>query len=171
MEYSFPDLGKSCLLCNGIGCARWKGYFTRNWLCGYFGSSRPIVIHVGSCKRLGRDFSYFPDFLIPGKRLSRKSWQDFIERFQVVRTIKLCVDELVGSLKIDDFTFATSSAYNLLYAAIRPLRINHEILFIRPPMTSSVFEFYNLPKLVIKKLFSFRHCLWHAFHSLIFHPP
>ena len=159
------------MLCRGVGCARWKGYYVRRWLCGFFASSQWIVIHVGTCKRLKRDFSYFPDFLIPGKRLSRSSWQDFIETFQAFRTLKLCVDELVGLIKIDDFTLATSSAYNLLYAAIRPLRMNHDVLFIRPPIRSSVYEFYDLPKLVIKNLFGFRHCRWHAYHSLIFHPP
>lgn len=171
MLYPFPKLSESCPLCHGVGCARWKGYFTRQWLCGYFGSGRPMVIHVGTCKRLHRDFSYFPDVLIPGKRLSRRSWQDFTERFQVVRIIKMCVDELVGSVKLEDFTFATSSAYNLLYAAIRPLRINHELLSIRPPQKSSVFEFYTLPKLVIKNLFNWRQCQWHAFHAMIFNPP
>ena len=171
MNYPFPNVRECCLLCRERGCARWKGYSVRKWVCGYHGCCGQIVIHLGHCKVRGLDFSYFPDILIPGKRLSRRSWQDFVERFQTHRSIKHCVDELVGSLKIDDFTIATSSAYNILYAAIRPLRINHEILFIRPPMKSSVFEFYDLPKLVIKNLFSFRQCLWHAFHSLIFNPP
>ena len=81
------------------------------------------------------------------------------------------ITELVGSVKLEDFTFATSSAYNLLYAAIRPLRINHELLSIRPPQKSSVFEFYTLPKLVIKNLFNWRQCQWHAFHAMIFNPP
>jgi hypothetical protein len=66
---------------------------------------------------------------------------------------------------------ATSSAYNLLYAAIRPLRINHEVLSIPAVMRSSVFEYYNLPKLVVANLFNWRECKWHAFHDLIFNPP
>jgi hypothetical protein len=171
MRYAFPNVGLLCPLCGGAQCARWKGYYTRQWLCGYFGSGRLLVIHVGHCENRGCDFSYFPDFLIPGKRLSRRSWHDFIERFQICRVVRSCVDQLVGSVKVDDFTIAQSSAYNLLYAAIRPLRMNHELLFIRPPMKSSVFAFYELPKLVVKNLFWRRECRWHAFHKQIFHPP
>lgn len=66
MAYPFPNVGKQCLLCGKASCARWKGYFVRNLICGEMEYVGRIAIHVGHCKEEKRDFSYIPDFLFQG---------------------------------------------------------------------------------------------------------
>ena len=171
MRFPFPIVGARCPLCGRAGCARWKGYFTRNWLCGVLGLGGMIAIHVGHCRTERRDFSYFPDFLIPGKRLSRQSWQLFVEGFQKTKVIRDSIDDLIAGVEIPDFTLALSSAYNFLYAAIRPLRMHHAQLSILAPRASSVSVYYVLPKLVVKNLFGRSEFSWHAFHHITLIPP
>ncbi len=171
MPFAFPNVGTACLLCGLAGCARWKGYYTRQWICGVLGFGGTIAIHVGRCRTQGRDFSYFPDFLIPGKRLARQSWQMFVEAFCRTKVIRESIDGLVAGIEMPDFTLALSSAYNFLYAAIRPLRMHHAELAILAPSASSVGVYYSLPKLVIENLFARSDFAWHAFHHITLQPP
>ena len=171
MPYPFPSLWQRCLLCGHCGCARWKGYFVRWFICGVIDFDGLIAIHVGHCRRLGCGFCYFPDFLIPGRRLSRLSHEKFIADFQRTKTIQESIDELVGGFVLSDFTMALSSAYNILYSTIRAVRISHERLMILAPEAMSVLVFYDLPRLVMKNLFSWIDCPWHSFHHMVFHPP
>jgi hypothetical protein len=171
MQFPFPNVVACCLLCDRAGCARWKGYFVRQWICSVLGLGGAIAIHVGHCRTQGCDFSYFPDFLIPGKRLSRQSWQTFVEEFQRTKVIKNSIDNLVCGVEIPDFTLPLSTAYNFLYAAIRPLRMHHSDLSIIAPTTSSVGVYYGLPKLVIKNLFGRCDFGWHALHHITLQPP
>lgn len=171
MPYPFPSTRQKCLLCHW-GCGgRWKGYFVRRCLCGVTGFDGLIAIHVGHCKTQHCDFSYFPDFLIPGRRLSRPSWDKFVDDFQRTRTIAESIDELVEGIETSDFTMALSSAYNVLYGGVRALRINHEALGILAPMDMSVYVFYDLPKLAARNLFSFSDFPWHARQNIVLHPP
>jgi hypothetical protein len=160
MAFPFPSVRLKCLLCGLSGRCRWKGYFTRQ------------VLHAGHCQTRGCDFCYFPDFLIPGRRLSRASWKKFIEVFQETKIIRDSIDGLLVGLDcVVDFTMALSSAYNFLYAAVRALRINHVRLSILAPEKSSVFVFYNLKKHAIKNIFTGTDYVWHSFHYMSLHPP
>ena len=170
VDYRFPSLSQCCLLCGKANCARWKGYFVRQYQCSVIGSSGLIAIHAGHCATEKRDFSYFPDFLIPGRRLSRRSFKLFIEVFQNTHQIRDCIDQLLSGFEAD-LDLALSSAYNFLYAAIRGLRINHERLMILAPVQSSVFVYYDLPKVVVKNLFTWSDCIWTGFQGIILHPP
>ena len=170
MDYPFPNLRKCCLLCGKPNCARWKGYFVRQYQCGILGSCGLIAIHAGHCKNEKRDFCYFPDFLVPGRRLARKSFEKFIDVFQKTHQIRVSIDQLLAGFE-SDLSLALSSAYNFLYAAIRPLRINHERLMILAPVRSSVFVYYEVPRVVLQNLFSWSDCPWTGLQEIILHPP
>jgi hypothetical protein len=170
VDYPFPNLRKCCLLCGKPNCARWKGYFVRQYQCGILGSCGLIAIHAGHCKNEKRDFCYFPDFLVPGRRLARKSFEKFIDVFQKTHQIRVSIDQLLAGFE-SDLSLALSSAYNFLYAAIRPLRINHERLMILAPVRSSVFVYYEVPRVVLQNLFSWSDCPWTGLQEIILHPP
>ena len=73
MVFDFPDIRKNCPACTGVGCARWKGYYTRGMQdagLSYFGA---VVIRTGECRRFGIQFSMLPDFLLPYRKLTRPS--------------------------------------------------------------------------------------------------
>lgn len=171
MAYPFPNVRLKCLLCERSNCARWKGYYVRQWVCSVTGNSGSIAIHVGHCKSNKCDYSYFPDFLIPGRRMSRASLFEYIKTFQNTGSVKKCIDELIGGIDLPDFTMALSSAYDLIYASVRALRLNHENLAILPPFLTSVTVFRNLPRVVTQNLFQLVTGPWHGVHDIIFHPP
>lgn len=171
MLYPFPNVQVACLVCGAAGCARWKGYYCRQWVCSINGQSGLIAIHVCHCRTRNCDCCYFPSFLVPGRRISRASFQKFVAGFAVSYSVKDCIDEFVSGFETMDFTMALSSAYDLIYGFVRSLRINHVNLCILAPVESSVFILYALPKVVISKLFKLLKGPWHAGQRINIYPP
>lgn len=171
MFYPFPNVQVSCLVCGGTGCARWKGYYCRQWVCHINGLSGLIAIHVSHCRTKNCDCCYFPSFLVPGRRTSRASVHKFIEGFAVTHSVKNSIDEFVGGFETSDFTMALSSAYDLIYAFVRSLRINHGSLCVLASEKTSVTVLYTLPKVVIPKLFNLLIGPWHGAQCINIYPP
>lgn len=170
MPFPFPDVGKECLLCGEPGCARWKGYFVRKLTCALLGRSGRIAVHVGQCRTKGRDFSYMPDFFVPGRRLSRPTLKLFAEKFAGTGDIKSGIDDLVESIESDDFSVALSSAYEWLYGCVRALRFNAGRLAIAVSEATTVLGIRAAPRSALAVLFDC-HLPFRPFQRMIFWPP
>jgi hypothetical protein len=135
--------------------------------------SGPIAIHVGHCKTKGSDFSYFPSFLLPGRQWSRASWCLFIKSYQLNSNVKASLDEVIGHFEKEDVTMPLSSAYNLLYAALRPMRMNCAAIgcSMSELVANSISVYRSISKSSRDLLFSTLTLRWHAFHRIILIPP
>lgn len=170
MEYPFPDVQAECLLCGRANCARWKGYFVREMVCGVLGFSGPVAIHVGHCQTYGKDWSYYPSFLLWRRLVSKASVLRVISGLIKTRKITDCIDELIADIEGVEY-FALSSAYFLVYSFISALIINHSYLGISCPELKSINVVYNLPRLIIEKFDPRAGVVWQGFSMEIFHPP
>lgn len=170
MSFPFPNVGAKCLLCEASGCARWKGYEVRGLICAEYGHAGSVAIHVGHCRTRKKDFLYFPDFLIAGRRLSRPTIKNFVETFAATGDIKRSIDDLVERIDSDDFAIALSSAYEWIYASLRALRLNAGRLAIAISEMTSVTVMRSVSKSAVRDLFEPRYA-WHSDHDMIFHPP
>ena len=170
MSFPFPNVSQRCLLCGEAGCARWKGYFVRQVLCGDVGYAGPVAIHVGHCRQSKRDFSYVPDFLIPGRRLSRLSLKRFTENFAQTLSLKSSIDDLVGRVPLEDFTVALSTAYEWIYQTVRALRLNASALAIGVDQFTSVGAFVATQPGARRDVF-FAKFGWHPAHYILCYPP
>ncbi len=168
MAFPFPDVAKKCLRCGRGQCARWKGYYVRRMICGALEFDGEVAIHVGYCRNLSQDFSYFPDFLIPKRRLSRTSWQGYAENFKRLGVVKECIDDLVS--RVPDFTMALSSAYDLLYSLVKVVRLQSAVLAVPFPEQTSVVVMRRLGMSVVRDLFASDLSWRPAFHINL-HPP
>lgn len=171
MQYAFPNVQRKCLLCGEAGCARWKGYFVRRVLCGQSGYVGLVAIHVGHCRSLERDFSYFPDFLLPGRRVSRFTLARFAAQYKQNGNIKSCIDDVIDQLGAEDFTLALSSAYEWLYASVRALRLNAGFLAIAVGVVTSVLVLKSVLLSALEDLFLHSRLSWHPSQHMIFYPP
>jgi hypothetical protein len=160
MLYPFPNVKKSCLLCGKKGCARWKGYFIRTLQCSDIEFKGEVAIHVGHCRIKKRDFSYFPSFLIPYRRTSRASLEEFTFKWYQSGSLSEGIEWILegldsGSEKNDlgEYKVPMSTAYGWLYALIIPLRLHSEELRIRPPYSTSIQEIRNQSAATIRKCF------------------
>lgn len=171
MKYSFPDVQKKCLSCGEVNCARWKGYFHRLWFCGEKDKNDVIAIHVFHCRTNKTDCSYIPDFLIPGRRLSRASMQRFLCHYRKTKSVKGSIDELYSCFEKNDFFLPLSTAYNFIYSFVKALSLNFQILDIQPPSVTSVFSIQKTTEETIVRFFRSLNCVWVATHDIIFQPP
>ncbi len=168
MLFPFPNLKTNCLVCSASCGARWKGYYVRQVI--YYDYIGLVAIHVGHCYKTKSDFSYLPDFLIPGRRLSRPMFECYLKTFHRTRNVKTSIDELVMSVpEASDFTVALSTAYNWIYQAVRALRINANRFAILAPIKTSVSVFHNLGGSIVIELFLIE-SLWHPTYQII-QPP
>ncbi len=170
MDYPFPNVQKQCPYCSAPDCARWKGYFRRTLVCSALGFEGKIAIHIGQCRTRGCDFSYWPDFLIPRRRLSRWTLQWFYETWadlscQVKGTIDVFLDK-VETVE----TLALSTAYSWFYFLIRVWIVHQEALRVRPPSSVSVVQLRVYKSEQISSLFE-HWCYWHPSKTIIFPPP
>lgn len=170
MSYPFPNVRQCCPLCGNAGCARWKGYFVRSVICGDLEYAGPVAIHVGHCKELGTDFSYFPDFLIAGRKLSRRTFKRFAQDFVQAGSIRASIDGLIAKVPLDDFTVALSSAYEWLYQAVRALRLNAGALAIRVEEGTSIGVVMAVRPGALDHLFLAKF-IWHPAHHMLCYPP
>ena len=77
-KWLLPDFSDKCLICGGINCARYHGYYTRTAICpltGFSVSNFPILRYfchdkgnAGTCDHI--TFSLLPDQLVPFRKLS-----------------------------------------------------------------------------------------------------
>jgi hypothetical protein len=169
MNFPFPNINKKCLVCGTICKARWKGYYVRQIIHElYIG---PIAIHVGHCFKNKKDFSYVPNFIIPGRKLSRPSFTLYLKTYCQTRNVKNCIDDLnFNQRDSEDLHIPLSTAYNWIYQSIRTLRINASDFAIVAPLKLSVFVYYKIFPSVVDNLFLVQR-LWHPFHHIIIHPP
>jgi hypothetical protein len=170
MAFPFPNVSKHCPLCGEVKCARWKGYFVRNWMCGELGCAGAIAIHVGHCVRGKKDFSCIPDFLVPRHKLSRLSLKKFVQVFIQTGNIKTSIDDLVSKIPLDDFTVALSSAYEWVYQTVRALRLNASRLAVTVGSATSVFALRVAAPSAITDLFR-AELSWHPSHHMLLYPP
>lgn len=161
MIYPFPDVKKQCPICGKRQCARWKGYFVRTLQCSDIEFNGKIAIHVGQCRTKKRDFSYFPSFMIPYRRMSRASLEEFTLRWRRSGKISPSIEWIIEGLDSGPETseavesrVARSTAYNWLYALIVPLRLHSEELKIRPPYSTSIQEIRKQPLSIIRSCFN-----------------
>ena len=169
MNFPFPNIKEKCLVC-GTSCgARWKGYYVRQIVHDlYIG---PVAIHVGHCFRNKQDFSYVPDFIIPGRKLSRPSFLYFLKTYYRTKKIKTSIDSLLINLGDDkDFHIPISTAYDWVYQSVRSLRINAAQFAIAVPIKNAVFSFLIISPSVVESLFLIQ-SRWHPFHQIIIQPP
>jgi hypothetical protein len=177
MAYSFPRVRDKCLLCGEGGFCRWKGYFRRQFVCSVLGFCGEIAIHVAHCKTSNCDYCYLPSFVIPGRRLSRDAMREFHATLSSTGNVSACIDKLVEGLDVvaPDFAMALSSAYDIIYSAVKAVRLNHINLGVHPPGIVSVFFFCDLSVVVrtilITKLFDLVTGPWHATQDIFYHPP
>lgn len=71
MQYPFPELGTRCPLCDGAGCAVYRGYYRRLLCCPEMEHFGRIVIRTAFCRTRRVRFALLPDFVIPRRRISR----------------------------------------------------------------------------------------------------
>jgi hypothetical protein len=103
--------------------------------------------------------------------LSRPTFKRYLKTYHHTHRVKASIDELVTSVpEASEFTVALSTAYDWIYQGVRALRINANKLSILPPISLSVFIFYNLAASIICDLFSME-SLWHPAHQIIIQPP
>ncbi len=160
MDYPFPNIKESCPICTNPGCARWKGYFIRLFLDSELGRSGMIAIHVGECRKRNTDFSMIPDFLIPGRRLSRQTQHDFMKEFQQFKIVGHCGDTLARAFSGDEGILSNSSLYNIFYQGAATLRMNHLELKITSNIISSVFTFREISEELICRLYKMPQLKW-----------
>jgi hypothetical protein len=112
MEYeNWPDLARQCPLCEGGGCAIYRGYYTRFVFCSEMEFFGRVAIRTGYCKRWGGRFTLFPDFLIRYLRISLLGYLALLESFKLHRNhLKSAIDECLTGLP-DEFYLPISTAH------------------------------------------------------------
>ena len=171
MNYPFPFVRLECLLCGAVDCARWKGYFVREFFCKYLDYVGPIAIHVGHCSSKDCDFSYFPSFLLPGRRPSRSTLESFADASRASRNTSQTIGILSEGLSDTHFSVSSSTAYSWIYSICLSLCINQLILGIPSPVSKSVSAVYELPSKFLFELFKKVCCRWNVHQDIVFYPP
>lgn len=110
---SWPDIHGQCPVCGDSGCATFRGYYKRFMLCTELEVFSLIVIRTGFCKRHRQRFSLLPDFLIPYRRISRFSLQNFIDAKARKSKLTDVIDDMTGDLG-EEFYLPLSTAYSYL---------------------------------------------------------
>ena len=108
MDYPFPNINISCPICLKAGCARWKGYFSREFLDSEIGRRGLLAIHVGECRSKNIDFSMTPDFLIPGRSLTKQTQLNFMIEFQQIKVVSQCSETLAQAFSGDEGILSNS---------------------------------------------------------------
>jgi hypothetical protein len=120
----FPRIAASCPNCGAEGCAVYRGYYTRNFLCTEIGFYGPLVIRTGHCRRLRRRFALLPDFVIYRRRISRPATLRFLDchrRAGGRRRLQSAIDEWIQAVGEEEYYVPRSTAWTYLkLAAILP---------------------------------------------------
>lgn len=122
MDYPFPVLAECCPLCEGAGCAIYRGYYRRGMICPEMEFVGPVVIRTGYCKTQGTRFALIPDFLFPRRRISRLGVERLKEAYgstQTGRRLRAAIDEWMAGLG-DEFYFPVSTAHSYLNPRTAP---------------------------------------------------
>lgn len=171
MNYPFPIVKLMCPLCGSVDCARWKGYFVRDFFCTFLDYVGPIAIHVGHCRSKGSDFSYFPSFLLPGRSPSRLTLGRFAESAKASRNTSESIGVLSEGISEPNFSVSSSTAYSWISSICLSLCINELVLGLSSHTTKSVYSIYGLPLKILTELFTKRGCRWNVHQSIVFYPP
>jgi hypothetical protein len=171
MNYPFPFVRLECPLCGAADCARWKGYFVREFFCRFLDYVGPIAIHVGHCDSKGCDFSYFPSFLLPGRSPSRSTLESFAEASKASHNTSQSIGILSEGLSDTDFSVSSSTAYSWIYSICLSLFLNQVVLGLPSPASKSVYAVYELPSQSLIGLFKRAECRWNVHQNIVFYPP
>lgn len=172
MSYKFPNIHKACPLCGKAGCVRWKGYYIRTMFCTELKYTGRIAIRVGECRGQNIDFSMFPSFLLPSRRVSKTTLSDFIISGKKMRNFKKAVDVISEKTPDPDKPVPTSTGYSWVYAICAVLRLNKDSLRCEGPVERSVNEIYKISGQILEDFFSIALARWHPQQNvMIFHPP
>ena len=140
MAFEFIDIHKACLVCTRSGCAIWKGYYSRHFLCPVLEYDGRIWIRKGYCKTNNTHFSMLPDFCIPSIRWSKFLFAELLKR------------KFKSFLKDFDWDISFSTLYWVGALLIKLLRINSHLYLAHPPNTNSVSELQNYTSEEMQKL-------------------
>lgn len=171
MPFGFPKVSEVCPLCSASRCARWKGYFVREFFCRFLDYVGPIAIHVGHCHSTHCDFSYFPSFLLPGRSPSRATLETFANAAKLSGNTSQSIGVLSEGLSDTDFSVSSSTAYSWMYAICLCLCINQLELGLPGPVIKSVYSTYELSSKVLASFFDRFCCRWNVHQSIVFYPP
>jgi hypothetical protein len=116
----WPVLGEGCPVCGGLGCAIYKGYYSRELYCPELEYLGPVAIRTGLCKSRKIRFTLMPEFLIRYKRISTFSYRQLHDcyREQGLR-LQSTIDALLDGLG-DEFYLPLSTAYLYLQCQYLP---------------------------------------------------
>lgn len=171
MPYPFPMVSEICPLCSASRCARWKGYFVRNFFCTSLDYVGPIAIHVGHCHSSRCDFSYFPSFLLPGRSPSRSTLKSFAEAAKASRNTSQSIGVLSEGMSDSNFGVSSSTAYSWIYSLCLGLCINQLELGLPIPALKSVYAIYEQSSQVLSLFFNKVCCRWNVHQDIILYPP
>ena len=115
MRYGgWQTLSALCPCCSGVGCAIYRGYYTRFLFCPEMEFVGRLVIRTGYCRKQRRRFALLPDFLFPRRRISRLSQHALQDAFRLHSArMSQAIDELVANLG-DEFYLPRSTAHAYL---------------------------------------------------------
>ena len=115
-KWLLPDFSDKCLICGGINCARYHGYYTRTAICpltGFSVSNFPILRYFCYDKGNARTcdhitFSLLPDQLVPFRKLSLTFmviavWIRVCRHLSLTRAMDVIEKELNNLSDVADF--------------------------------------------------------------------
>jgi hypothetical protein len=139
-DFYFPEIHSSCSVCSLHGCAIWKGYYSRRFVCPKLDYNGRVWIRKGFCKSQKVHFSILPDFCIPYLRWSKFIFSQFLSLKET------------SFFNAFDWDVAFSTLYWMGALLVKLLRINSHLFLQHPPRTNSVHELKNLSSEVMQKL-------------------
>lgn len=123
----FPRIGGQCPVCGTQGCAVYRGYYTRTFVCTEMEFQGQLVIRTGFCRRRSRRFALVPDFVIYRRRISRLSVRQLLDchrKARGSRRLQAAIDEWiqgVSGLNDEEYYVPRSTAWTYLkLAALMP---------------------------------------------------
>ncbi len=110
---SWPDIRAVCPICSQTGCAVFRGYYSRFLFCSELEFVGRLAIRTGYCKCKKIRFSLCPDFIFPGRRISRFSLHRLREAKSKQTSLCSAIDDLISDLG-EEFYLPISTAHSYL---------------------------------------------------------
>ena len=114
------NLSERCPCCGRTGCAIYRGYYKRKFVCPEMEFCGELVIRTGYCRHFGWRFALLPDFVIRRRRISKLGLERLLECHresggQWPQTIA----EWTDGLNDEEYTVPRSTARGYLKLATR----------------------------------------------------
>jgi hypothetical protein len=169
MAFPLPDIKTRCPICTKMGCARWKGYYSRGAFCPVQGLFERVAIHVGRCPAHRKDFSFLPELFIPYRQITKPSLSKFFEYWRRTQVLQKALDRLPQA--DDRWIVSVSTAWEWTQLILKFCRLNLEML----PVPNSIdfrlvsdLLFFNSPDEIC---ISNPKAQWPGAINQILHPP